>query len=106
MPNKSVARVFRSRVTLPALQITRNELSKVTRPMTDKELGIDYPTRTDVNMNDLLPRRKTNRRSLRRSERLLQRWKNVNYHNGVDLGLDNYGLPLDRKSSKTNGESQ
>lgn len=77
MPDKSVRRVSKSRVMLTHPPITGQELREVTRPMTDEELRTDFPTQTDVNMNDLPRREETDNESLRRSKRLRQRSKNV-----------------------------
>lgn len=105
MPDKSVEHVSKSPVTLVPPPTTGPELREVKIPMTDKELGKEFPAQTDVNMKDLLRSEKTDNESLCRSRRPRQRSTNSNYHNGVELGLEDQGLPLARKSSGTNGDS-
>lgn len=53
MPGRSVEKVSRSHVSLAPPPISNDELQKVSRPVTDEELGIDYPTNPEINMNAL-----------------------------------------------------
>lgn len=91
MQEQSVQRVSRSRVTLAPQLITKEEIQEFTPTMTDEELGTDYPTKENVNMN-YLPRSDDDDKEdveHRRSSLLRQlNNKNTNYHNCIDLGLD------------------
>lgn len=52
MPDRSVERVPRSRFTLVPPPATNQQLQDVTRPMTDEEIGVGYPTTEDGYLDD------------------------------------------------------
>lgn len=87
MPYNFVERLSRPRVSLEPSPSTNDELREVPGPMTEGELGFDYPRNPYININNLPPphQDKQENVSLLRSERLRQlKNKNINYHNVMD----------------------
>lgn len=79
MPNNFADKVSHLQVTSEPPPITKQELQKVTRPMTDEDLGRDYPTKENVNLNDL-PRSENDEEEdfeVRKSSRLRQRNRKI-----------------------------
>lgn len=99
MLDRSVERVWQSRVTLAPRTITGEEQCKATVPMTDKELGPYFLIRQDMKLNDLPRHDESKEEPLRCSKRLCQKEKNINYHNDFDLGTDDHDLRYARNST-------
>lgn len=101
---KYIEPVSTSLVTLAPPPITGQNLRKITMSMKNDEVGTKFSTQTDASLDDLPWWEESDEEPLLRSERLCQREKNVDYHNGFDLGPGDHNSALSGSSSEANGD--
>lgn len=67
--------------------------------MTGEELGTDFPTNQDLNIDGIPLHNESEKELFSRNERLHREEKNLNYHSGIDVGFDHHDLPYARNST-------